>query len=563
VSVLAGIAASPGSCVAAAFRHDPAALELPTGTVADPAVEASALEAALEAIAGELDARAAEASGPLAEVLSAQALMARDPDLLGGAREMVAAGTPAARAVVDAGERYAAVLAASDSEYLAARAEDVRDVVRRTARALIGAADDGLPVLAEPAVVVARDIAPADVAELDLSLVRGIVTEEGSRTSHTTIVARALGVPAVVGVPGLLSAVRDGESVGVDGDRGVVHVDPDPDEAAALDGRARAAAERRARLERLLADAHHGTRDGHVVECAANVGSAAEVQAAVGAGADGVGLFRTELLYLDRTTAPTRDEQEREFGAALAALGDRPLVVRTFDFGADKPVAFLTTSPSPNPALGVRGLRLARVHPELLDDQIAALAGATRAAGRRAALMAPMVTTVEDAAWFGERVRAVAGDGVLEIGAMVEVPSAVLLADELTAVLDFVSIGTNDLGQYLHAADRQEGALAELQDPFSPALLRAVERVADAGRRHDAWVGVCGEAAGDPLWAAVAAGLGVTELSMGAGALLEVRAALAQVALEDCKTAALRALAAGDAAAARAAAADVLGEALR
>jgi phosphotransferase system enzyme I (PtsI) len=563
VSVLAGIAASPGSCVAAAFRHDPAALELPTGTVADPAVEASALEAALEAIAGELDARAAEASGPLAEVLAAQALMARDPDLAAGAREMVAAGTPGARAVVDAGERYAAVLAASESEYLAARAEDVRDVVRRTARALIGAADDGLPALAEPAVVVARDIAPADVAELDLSLVRGIVTEEGSRTSHTTIVARALGVPAVVGVPGLLSAVRDGESIGVDGDRGVVHVSPDPDEAAALDGRAQAAAERRARLERQLVDAPPGTRDGHRVECAANVGSAAVVQAAVAAGAEGVGLFRTELLYLDRTTAPTRAEQEREFAAALAALGDRPMVVRTFDFGADKPVAFLTASPSPNPALGVRGLRLARVHPDLLDDQIAALATATRDAGRRAALMAPMVTTLDDAAWFAERVRTVAGDGVLEVGAMVEVPSAVLLADELAAALDFFSIGTNDLTQYLHAADRQEGALADLQDPFAPALLRAVERVADAGRRHGAWVGVCGEAAGDPLWAALAVGLGVTELSMGAGALLEVRAGLAQVDLADCRAAARRALAAPDAAGARAAATDVIGEALR
>jgi len=170
---------------------------------------------------------------------------------------------------------------------------------------------------------------------------------------------------------------------------------------------------------------------------------------------------------------------------------------------------------------------------------------------------------VEDAAWFAERVRAVAGDGVLDVGAMVEVPSAVLLADELASALDFLSIGTNDLTQYLHAADRQEGSLADLQDPFSPALLRAVERVADAGQRHGAWVGVCGEAAGDPLWAAVAVGLGVTELSMGAGALLEVRAGLAQVDLVGCRTAAERALAAADGAAARAAAADVLGEALR
>ena len=285
---------------------------------------------------------------------------------------------------------------------------------------------------------------------------------------------------------------------------------------------------------------------------AANVGTKIELRAALAAGAEGVGLLRTELAYLDRSTPPDEAEQAGALCELVALLDGRRLVVRTFDFGADKPVPFLDVPGGPNPALGVRGIRLAQRHPDLLDTQLRAVVRA--AAGGPVAVMAPMVATLTEAEWFVERVTAAGGDDAgVEVGVMVEVPSAVLIAQALARELAFLSIGTNDLTQYLHAADRQEGALAGLQDPFSPAVLAAVVTVARAGEAHGAWVGVCGEAAGDPEWALLAVGLGVRELSMGAASLDGVRAALAGRDLQACRQAAERALAASDADAARAA----------
>jgi phosphotransferase system enzyme I (PtsI) len=557
VSELHGIAASPGAGIGAVLAIGGGELVLPAGSPPDRAAERARLPEALEAVAADLEARAARSGGELGDILEAEAMMARDPELLATAEAAVDAGGWAAAAILAAGERYAEVLAASESEYLAARADDVRDVCRRAARRLAGIEDAAsMPDGDGDLVLVASDVAPADVADLDLTRVRGIATEAGGRTSHTTIVARALGIPAVVAVDGLLGALSGARVAGVDGDRGVVLLDPPADAAAELRDRARRRAQRREELQRIVASGPAGTRDGHRIEFAANVGAAEEIAPALAAGAQGVGLFRTELLYLDRTAPPSREEQRRVFAAAISALGDRPLVVRTFDFGADKPVAFADAPPTPNPALGVRGLRLARARPELLDDQLAALADAALAAGRRVSVMAPMVTTADDAAWFAERVRAVAGPDLLEAGAMIEVPSAALLAAEILDPLDFASIGTNDLTQYVLAADRQEAALAELQDPFSPAVLRAVDLVCRGAERAGAWVGVCGEAAADPDWAAVAVGLGVTELSMGGDAVLEVRAALGTLDHATCRDAAAAAVAAPDAATARLAARD-------
>lgn len=294
------------------------------------------------------------------------------------------------------------------------------------------------------------------------------------------------------------------------------------------------------------------------VELAANVSSVAELAVALEHGAEGVGLFRTELAYLGRTTAPTTADLERELTGMMDLLAGRRLVVRTFDFGADKAVPFILERPGPNPALGVRGLRLAREHPQLLEDQLAAVA---TAAGRGpVAVMAPMVSTPEEAAWFVERVRSATGpDASIEVGVMVEVPSAALLAAEIAAVVDFMSVGTNDLLQYLHAADRQEGALASLQDPYSPALLRALDAVCRGAQSFDAWVGVCGEAASEPGWALLAVGLGVAELSMSWRSLPAVRAALAVVTWHECRAAAEQALAAGTPAEVRAAAAELTG----
>ena len=554
--LLEGVAASPGA------SHGPAALvvvgsvPLPEEPAAVRAAEAGALEKALAAVAADLEAKAAARESELSEILEAQAAMARDPELIAEAKRLVeGGGTSGPRALVEAGEVYASALEASASEYMAARAEDVRDVCRRAAEAMAGGRRE--MKLERPSVVVAEELMPADVADLDLDLVRAFATEGGSRTSHTAIVARSLGIPAVVGVEGLTSAVADGVNLGVDGDEGTVHVDPDDQTAAVLDRRA---AERAARIEELRVLAGEGpaaTKDGARVELAANVASLPELQAALESGAEGVGLFRTELSFLERAEPPSEEEQAGLFSDMAELLGDRRLVIRTFDIGADKPVPFLETEDEENPALGVRGIRLARRHPEVLSAQLRAAARAAEQ-GARVGVMAPMVSGVDEALWFAEQVEAAGGRTAgIEVGAMIEVPSVVFLVPELVSILDFVSIGTNDLTQYLHAADRGHGSLAGLQDPFSPALLRAVAGICEASG-DEAWVGVCGEAAGDPGWALLAVGFGVGELSMDAGSILEVKAALRRVTSEECTAAARDAASARGPDEARAIALDLL-----
>jgi phosphotransferase system enzyme I (PtsI) len=307
--------------------------------------------------------------------------MAADPELLAASRRAVLEeGVPAARAVLESGEVYAGALEASGDAYLAARATDVRDVCGRVARRLLGVPEQTLGSLTGPVVVVAHDIAPADVADLDTGHVRALVTEAGSRTSHTAILARALGVAAVVAVPALLDDLRDGVPVAVDGDSGRVLIDPGDIDRAGFEARGRASAERHvAAAGAPLADLR--LADGTAVELAANVGSLADVEAAVALGARAVGLLRTELVYLGRAAPPGEDEQAALFSACADRLGGGRLVIRTFDFGADKPVPFLREAPGPNPALGVRGIRLARRHPELLETQLRAVAVPRRRAG--------------------------------------------------------------------------------------------------------------------------------------------------------------------------------------
>jgi phosphotransferase system enzyme I (PtsI) len=336
----------------------------------------------------------------------------------------------------------------------------------------------------------------------------------------------------------------------VDGGSGEVVADPA--EAAAATALRQAAARRAA-----LAGAPTGpgaTADGHPVQLLANVGGPAEVPDALAAGAEGVGLFRTEFLFLDRTQPPTVDEQEAVYRQVLDAFpAGAKVVIRTLDAGADKPLAFLTPRDEPNPALGQRGLRAVRLTPEVLTGQLEAVGRAAKAGRAAAWVMAPMVATAAEAAWFRDQARR---QQVATAGVMIEVPAAALLAEAVLAEADFASIGTNDLAQYTFAADRQVGGLAAFQDPWQPALLALVARVGEAGRALGKPVGVCGEAAGDPLLALVLAGLGMTSLSMAPGSLAAVRLLLARHTLDDCRRLAALALAAPDAATARARARD-------
>ena len=539
-----GVAVGPVARMAARVPGPP-----PGGQAGAPDAEARAALGALQQVADDLDARAEAAGGEAREVLEAQAMMAGDPSLAARVGELAGQGRPAARAVWEAFAAYRERLAAAGG-YLGARVADLDDVRDRAVALLLGVPVPGVPDPGHPFVLVAVDLAPADTATLRRDRVLAFVTEQGGPTSHTAILARAMDVPAVVGCAGS-SGLADGTRVVVDGGSGEVLVDPDEAAAGAAAARARARATRRAAAPR--AHGQGATADGHRVDLLANLGGPRDAAAAVAAGAEGVGLLRTEFLYLDRATPPSVEEQRDAYAAVFAAFPGGKVVVRTLDAGADKPLDFLGLPGEPNPALGERGLRALRRAPEVLADQLDAIGQAAAAARAEVWVMAPMVAVPEEAAWFREQARRL-GDRVAKVGVMVEVPAAALAAPAVLAQVDFASIGTNDLAQYAFAADRQAGGLGAFQDPWQPVLLQLVGRVGEAGAAAGRPVGVCGEAAADPVLALVLVGLGVTSLSMAAGAIADVRPLLARHTLAECHSLAELALSSPDAASARSAA---------
>jgi phosphoenolpyruvate-protein phosphotransferase (PTS system enzyme I) len=534
IGVSTGVAAGPVARLAA-----PPALPPERGQEPDGAIERA--REALEAVAAELEARAERASDTGADVLYAQAMMPRDPALLSRIEEELAAGRSLPHAVRAAFDGFRVGLESAGG-YLAERAADLDDVANRTIAELLGLPMPGLPDPGRPFVLVAEDLAPADTATLDSTRVLAIVTERGGPTSHTAILAKSLGIPAVVGCRAARE-LKDGTTVLVDGAAGTVVPDPAEDEIARAGERAAA------RAEALAASTGAGrTADGSAVALLVNLGAEHELAAASGADSEGVGLLRTEFLYLNRTTVPTVDEQVRSYAAVFAAFAGRKVVVRTLDAGADKPLAFVDHAAEPNPALGVRGYRLAGRHPAMLTDQLTAIAEASAGHEADVWVMAPMVSTPTEAAGFADLAHA---HGLRVAGTMIEVPAAALRARHVLAVCDFASIGTNDLGQYTLAADRMAGELAALLDPWQPALLDLVAATGQAGRELAKPVGVCGEAASDPLLALVLVGLGVTSLSMAPPALAAVRLALAAHTIADCARLAELALSARDATEAR------------
>jgi len=531
VGVSSGRASGPVVRVAEPLGEPPA-----TPAPADPAAESARIRPAADVVAQRLLARAETVEGDAKAVLETTAAMASDPSLLAQAEKLVTdESLPAARAVHQAAGGFITVLQAAGG-YMAERARDVQDVRDRLVAELLGLAAPGVPDLDGPSVLVARDLAPADTAGLDPTKVLALVTEEGGPTSHTAILARSLGIPAVVAVRGVLAFT--GTALAVDGDTGDVRES---------DGTVRSAGN----TGKPIWNGVGILRDGHRVKVLGNVGSPADAAAAAAAGAEGVGLFRTEFCFLSATEEPTVEEQRKAYAAVLTPFAGKPVVVRTLDAGADKPLAFLAPEPEPNPALGVRGVRVAFDKPEIIDRQLEAIALAAKDSGADVSVMAPMVATAAEAAWFVKRARAA---GIPRAGVMIEIPAAAMTAREIAAVVDFVSLGTNDLAQYLFAADRQVGAVAALNDPWQPALLRLIKLVGEVGVATGTPVGVCGEAAADPLLACVLTGMGVTSLSMNHTALAGVGAKLAATSLDVCQLAARGALAAADPASAKVAA---------
>ena len=504
---------------------------------------------AVAAVARELEERGAQAGGAAQEVLEAQAMMAEDPTLEGEIDARIDQGKTAEWAVHDAFASFREALAAMGG-YLGERAADLDDVAQRVIARLRGVPAPGVPDPGHPFVLVAKDLAPADTALLDLDQVLALVTTEGGPTSHTAILAREKAIVAVVGAAAAAD-LADGETVIVDAAAGVVTTDPSADELERAQRRADA---RRDAASAPITDG--ALKDGTAIPLLANLGNPEGAAEAVALGAEGVGLFRTEFLFLSASQAPTVAQQRESYEKLLSAFAGKKVVVRVLDAGADKPLPFLNDAHEENPALGLRGLRALRASEDILREQLTALAeadAATRAAGTGADLwvMAPMVSTVEETAYFTAIAREY---GIRTAGVMVEVPSSALLADRVLRIADFASIGTNDLTQYTLAADRLLGSVAAFQDPWHPAVLRLVGEVGAAGRTHGKPVGICGEAAADPLLAVVLVGLGATSLSMAPTALADVRATLLEHDLVDAQRIAEAALAADDAASAREAA---------
>lgn len=526
---LGGTPASAGVAIGPAIVVDPQAAVVPD--LADPAVAFSEASAAVSRQLESLceTARAAGRS-EAGDVLEAQALMAQDPMLADAVAAALDGGAGLDAALQQARQQIEELFAAIDDPYIAARAQDVIEVTDRIRRSLAGVEVPDLGQIAEPSVLVARALTAADTAALDPASVLGFATEAGGPTSHVAIIARSLGVAAVVGTAGIVDRTRAGDPVAIDGATGdlIIH----PTEATLDDFAARREAFDAAVA---AADQFRGISVAlgeHQVQVPANVGSRDDVESAVAVAAEGIGLLRTEFLFLDRSDAPGEEEQF-DFYAFAGSSFEEPVVIRTFDIGGDKPAPYLRIAAEENPFLGVRGARLYSEFPEVFETQVRAILRA--AIDSPICLMLPMVSTVTEIDDLRSRIAEISAgltaSGVRHemppIGIMVEVPSVALVADAVAPHVDFFSIGTNDLTQYVMAADRTNSGLDELQDPLHPAVLALCERTVAAARRNGISVSVCGLAAADPLGAAVFAAMGVDKLSVSPRAVNIVKAAVA------------------------------------
>jgi phosphotransferase system enzyme I (PtsI) len=522
-----GVGASEGVAVGPAFVHageepEPERQQI---SEADVEEELEGFRRAVEAVVARLSetARRLSASGneDEAAIFEAHVELAGDPELASGVEERVRDLESPEAAVLAVGEEYAEVFAGMEDEYMAARADDVRDVASQIAAELIGRGAEGLEALETPSVVVARNLAPSDTVRISRGKALAFVTAEGSKTSHVSIMARSMGIPAVVGVGAALDDVLVARTMAVDGGEGYAIADPDPDTIAAFEARA----EEMAAASVALDEYRHveaRTRDGRRIEVSANLGSASEAEDALDWGAEGVGLFRTEFLFMERPELPSEEEQYEAYGAVARTFGARPVIIRTLDVGGDKDLPGVDQPAEENPFLGWRGIRMSLDTPSLFRPQLRSILRAGALGNLK--VMFPMISDVEElraakamlAECERELEREEAEVGQVEVGIMVETPSAALCARELAAEVSFFSIGTNDLVQYTLAADRGNERLRRLQDADHPAVLELIRITCEAAREEGIWVGVCGEAAGDPALIPRLLELGVTELSMSA-----------------------------------------------
>ncbi|AQV92634.1 phosphoenolpyruvate--protein phosphotransferase [Cupriavidus necator] len=540
---LGGVAAAPGIAIGPLHWWREATPE-PDEAGQGAAAERTALRAALAAVdaqlAHESEAASARRAGAEAGILAMHRALLEDPTLQAAADTMIAAGKSAGFAWREATHAEAAMLSAMADHRMAERAGDLLDLGKRVLRALApaGSAPARLPAAADshPVVLAAEEFTPSDLTGLDRTRVAALVMVRGGPTSHAAIIARQLGMPCLVALGSALERLQDGTPVIADGDNARLHASPDPHLLAAAASAVRLRTQQR-EADLRAAHAAASTCDGVRIEVAANIGNVDDARNALAHGADAVGLLRTELLFLQGEAAPVAADHTASCQAIADALDGRSAIVRTLDIGGDKDAAWLHLPPEDNPALGLRGVRLAQVRPQLLDDQLRGLLAVRAKTPLR--ILLPMVSEVGELLAWRERIRALAAeagaDPAIEVGVMIEVPSAALLADQLAEHADFFSIGTNDLTQYTLAMDRCQPELAARMDGLHPAVLRMIAATTEGAARHGCWVGVCGALAGDPLAVPVLVGLGVTELSVDAGLVPGVKARVRTLSHADCR----------------------------
>ncbi|GLX69413.1 phosphoenolpyruvate--protein phosphotransferase [Paenibacillus glycanilyticus] len=543
-----GIAASEGYAIGRAviLREEAAPQGITYIDAGQEEAELTRFDSAVTAARGELEAIHArmleDGREKEAEIFEAHLMLLEDEELIGAAQEKIRGQRYKAEAAMNkAGEDVASMLAALDDEYLRERAADVRDVSKRVIRKLSGASDsDAMQAAAgdskSKSILFAFDLTPSDTAQLDPSVIGGFVTAAGGRTSHSAIIARSVGIPAIVGAGEAALQIEDGKLVIVDGAAGLVLVDPKDDELARYEALRQQAEGKRALLEQFRGKPSVSA-DGHQVELVANIGSAQDAVAASEHGAEGVGLFRTEFLYMGRPDLPTEDEQFTAYKEVAEAFGHgAPIVIRTMDIGGDKELPSLQLEKEDNPFLGYRAIRICLDRPELFKTQLRAVLRAS--AFGELKVMFPMIATLGEwrqAKGLLEQAKQelrsanIAFNEQIEAGIMIEIPAAAQMADRFAREVDFFSIGTNDLVQYTMAADRMNPKLGYLSDPLHPPVLRLIDQVIRAAHKENKWVGMCGEMAGTPIAIPILLGMGLDEFSMSASAVLPARALLSRL----------------------------------
>ena len=547
-----GIPASPGIAIGPVFQYRPRLPKVTTRKVKDKKKQWEKLETAVAESRAEIKILHAQAVIQIganeAAIFEAHQLFLADPDLLEATKqgiyeESINAEAAWNQAINDTAEQYRQI----DDAYMQARAADILDVGQRVLAHMMKVERPSLD-LKTPFILIAADLTPSDTARLNPKTVLGICVEVGGATAHSAILARALGIPAIVGMGGQLATLKDGQNIGLDGEAGRIWVDPTHAELEEL-------AQRRIdwltiqKKTKAAAKETAVTTDKKHIEVVANIGSPHDIPTALDFGAEGVGLFRTEFLFMERDTAPTEEEQFQAYRQAAKALGDNPLIIRTLDVGGDKPLPYLNQGHEDNPFLGWRGIRFCLDHLEVFKPQIRAILRAGH--GHQVRMMFPMVSTLSELKAAKQlvkeikqelRTKKVDYDKKMQVGIMIEVPSAVAIADQLAKEADFFSIGTNDLTQYVMAADRGNANVAELANALQPAVLRLIRQTVENAHHADIKVGVCGELAGNPLATAVLVGLGVDELSMSAPAIPAVKAQIRSFSIREAQRIAKSAL---------------------